>query len=563
MAKSKRNFKNGTQEKREHFPRKAREKSLINLEQIAVVMDVLEEMSEVENEKTNTGNKKQRRITNSCRQVESSSERKDTGTGSVKHKKSKKPPLLPKTNGLSHFMELGARTDLIDSHSSDPLGPDSFDNFQWVEVKQELPDDIEVCKITYTELPLKIHHLQSHLPNDEVNVTNDVASVSKEKNKDVPIEEYTCDVPSKNKNNVSSEVQEEQCSEPDINCDEVSEEHDVLGISLNDDNTNGSSSEDESLTEKCEPENIEEIQPRKKRKKYLQQCDICSKKLHSKGNLRLHKLKVHKVKVQFSCELCPIKFDFHREAVQHRNSVHRGEDGRFGCDVCSKRITDYHLYLTHVRSHTDCGNTVTDGNGLHTDDLRGRLKSQDKNFICDTCGRRFAFSCLLRDHINTHTGVKPYLCQECGKAFCQKSTLKQHTKTHNEVRPFQCAECPQGFYSKGDFVKHQRTHTGERPYVCEVCGEGFSRSSHLVIHRRTHTGERPHVCDVCGRGFAKRGDVVRHHRVHTGELPYLCQVCGKAFRQSTQCANHIKSQHPDSPAPVARNPNPLVHVHLS
>lgn len=76
-----------------------------------------------------------------------------------------------------------------------------------------------------------------------------------------------------------------------------------------------------------------------------------------------------------------------------------------------KELTNYSLLFTFLLILTNYkGFFIL--SGLHTDDLRGRLKSQDKNFICDTCGRRFAFSCLLRDHINTHTGVKPYLCQE-------------------------------------------------------------------------------------------------------------------------------------------------------
>uniref|UniRef100_A0A1B6DKE9 C2H2-type domain-containing protein n=1 Tax=Clastoptera arizonana TaxID=38151 RepID=A0A1B6DKE9_9HEMI len=455
------------------------------------------------------------------------------------------PVLLSNKSGLSHFMDLEERKDLLTEPTDDPLslpGPDGLDSFSWVTVKQEVPDDVEVSQVTFTELPLKIE-----LPP----------------------------LPSVNSTSTPSSQCEEEPKEPDLQQTETDDRTDCWS-------NHSSNSEDD---QQDEDEIIDSKDQLEKKQKQPHICDICGKKLCSKGSVRLHKMNKHKIKIGFRCELCDQEFDLHRDVISHRNEKHRKEDGKFYCDKCDKKYVDYHPYLIHIRSYhqeglinekeensngaicQECGKTFKKPDGLKTHLMlihnldggtkREKLKPQEKNFICDICGKRFSFGCLLRDHINLHTGAKPYFCQSCGRSFAQKASLKQHTRTHGSVRPFKCPECSQGFFSKGDLKKHVRKHTGERPYVCEICGEGFSQSSHLGVHRRSHTGERPFKCDLCGRGFTKRGDVTRHRRIHTGELPFLCQVCGKTFRQSAQCANHIKNHHPDAQITVTKNPAPI------
>jgi Zinc finger, C2H2 type. len=318
------------------------------------------------------------------------------------------------------------------------------------------------------------------------------------------------------------------------------------------------------------------------------QCDVCGKTLSSKGNMRLHKIKRHGLKTPFVCKICQATFDYRRDVVRHRNEAHRRKpDGMFECQKCGKVAYEFHNFMTHVKIHSKpenaisamsseqkkytkkleisqtficelCGKAFKRSDSLKTHRMfvhladggalaaKFRLQLQEKNYVCDTCGRRFAFRCLLRDHMNIHSGMKPYTCLECGRAFAQRASLKQHTKTHGGYKPFPCPECHLAFYGRGDLKKHMRKHTGERPFVCEVCGESYAQSSHLNVHRRSHTGERPFICDICGRGFTKSSDVIRHRRIHTGELPFLCQVCGKGFRQSAQCANHIKNHHSET-----------------
>ncbi|OUC42300.1 zinc finger, C2H2 type [Trichinella nativa] len=50
--------------------------------------------------------------------------------------------------------------------------------------------------------------------------------------------------------------------------------------------------------------------------------------------------------------------------------------------------------------------------------------------LVEGCGLKFRSLVQLKDHNNTHTGLKPYVCEEsgCGQTFACRSSLQQHMK---------------------------------------------------------------------------------------------------------------------------------------
>lgn len=120
---------------------------------------------------------------------------------------------------------------------------------------------------------------------------------------------------------------------------------------------------------------VQEVKVRRKSPPH--DCDICGKRLCSKGSLRLHKMKKHDIKMKFTCELCSLQFDLQREVVRHRNETHRQEDGRFVCDQCGRKNADYHNFLTHLRTHYG---GLSNGEGS---------KDEDVQAVCKECGKMF------------------------------------------------------------------------------------------------------------------------------------------------------------------------------
>jgi uncharacterized Zn-finger protein len=54
---------------------------------------------------------------------------------------------------------------------------------------------------------------------------------------------------------------------------------------------------------------------------------------------------------------------------------------------------------------------------------------------CKLCGKRFALSQYLKDHMNVHTGDRPYKCKyaNCNMAFSQAGKLSAHHREHQET----------------------------------------------------------------------------------------------------------------------------------
>lgn len=94
-----------------------------------------------------------------------------------------------------------------------------------------------------------------------------------------------------------------------------------------------------------------------------------------------------------------------------------------------------------------------------------KIHSDDKEFACPDCGRRFKQASQMRNHRVIHLdkelhGIPKWYaqkhCDKCGKDFADAKCLKKHV---------------------------QAVHSRLKPFICNVCGHSCARKAMLEVIR--------------------------------------------------------------------------------
>lgn len=83
--------------------------------------------------------------------------------------------------------------------------------------------------------------------------------------------------------------------------------------------------------------------------------------------------------------------------------------------------------------------------------------SPSYRFRCTFCEHKTSSRSRCREHVRTHTGVKPYQCELCGRCFNKRECRDNHVRSR---------------------------HTLEKPYNCNLCPKSYSSSAALAVHRK-------------------------------------------------------------------------------
>ncbi|XP_025199706.1 zinc finger protein 658B-like [Melanaphis sacchari] len=224
-----------------------------------------------------------------------------------------------------------------------------------------------------------------------------------------------------------------------------------------------------------------------------------------------------------------------------KNNINtKSNDVEFICETCGLTLDNKNELKVHLKNH-------------HEEEQRSSDTATVKvveRFSCEYCKKTFAHKSGLNTHLKTHKGDKKYVCKVCKKSYYQNGNLQEHMRIHTGEKPFNCEYCTVSFRTSSQLKTHIRCHSGAKPYKCSVCERSFPHNNTLKIHLRRHYNDRQYNCEYCPKKFVDRTALVRHSRTHTGEKPYYCDLCNKDFATVTNFNKHRKIHMKDKHSTV-------------
>ncbi|XP_018588667.1 PR domain zinc finger protein 5 isoform X3 [Scleropages formosus] len=248
------------------------------------------------------------------------------------------------------------------------------------------------------------------------------------------------------------------------------------------------------------------------------------------------------VKEDHPCLLCESSFPSEEVLAAHLHTLHQRpatDDKDFRCRTCGKRFPVKQALQRHVLHCTESLGSSGDGTAVHQ---------------CGTCHSIFSSessgsTCLCE----LNTRVRDSL----GAASPQRSTAVRRDvwkPRFEEVQP----RHPSANGDKSSFPDHEMEPnkqlislqpwkspgSSRRKLMCTICSKKCSSSANLQEHRKVH---EVFDCPACDKKFISTNQLKRHMITHSEKRPYTCEVCSRSFKRLDQVTAHKIIHSEDKP----------------
>ncbi|XP_067373107.1 zinc finger protein 142 isoform X2 [Channa argus] len=255
-------------------------------------------------------------------------------------------------------------------------------------------------------------------------------------------------------------------------------------------------------------------------------CQLCPFAAKTRQLLAQHLLTEHEEgsldDKPLKCNTCEFACQHQLVLEQHLRS--HGGKRLYKCTDCEYSTPNKQKITWHIRIHTgekpysceQCSYTCTDPSRLK---LHMRVHQEEKKYLCPECGYKCKWATQLKYHMSKHTGEKPYACDECDYRTNRADALRAHRDTqHCDLRPYVCETCGKAFKTSFILKTHQRQHSDGRPYACGLCHKAFRWPAGLRHHYLSHTKQQPFCCRHCSYRAKQKFQVVKHLQRHHPEM---------------------------------------------
>ncbi|XP_065088619.1 zinc finger protein 761-like isoform X3 [Ochlerotatus camptorhynchus] len=316
-------------------------------------------------------------------------------------------------------------------------------------------------------------------------------------------------------------------------------------------------------------------------------CDICGITFSSKGLLLRHKrakytcmngkhqtcphcrrifqpkeYQAHYAlceKQNFSCGLCPMKFQTSASFARHMRNGHRRkgvlndekQDQHQRKNFVVKTINPADKSTTHFSSDSSSSSNVVEGTAekdiadnsgeLLVENPSSRSSDTLSGTKCFRCDKECATARNLRHHIvHCH---QPTTCSICGIIF-EGSYRARHHKIKKHTKPkYECASCLKKFH----FLRNYKGHLN----ICDPIQSDFS--SDVILKDSSDPSEAAEnpsseasctKCSHCGIKVSSAVTLTHHILIH--HEPVACDFCGITLPSLSQAQRHKKVKHKES-----------------